>query len=99
MKYNDKMNKMILGIGESTMKLMQQTSYTSPEKYRFPDEKDNATFRREHYQFKKKMTELQSSINALKNNDEEHESEAISIIMNASSYMNEYMKVLDKLFL
>lgn len=98
MKYNKKMNEMIIGIGESTLKLMQQTSYTSPEKYRFNDERDS-TFRREHYQFKKKMTELQSAINALKNEDEEHESEAISIIMNASSYMNEYMKILDKLFL
>ena len=98
MKYNKKMNEMILGIGESALKLMQQTSYTTPEKYRFNDERDSE-FRREHYQFKKEMTKLQSAINALKNQDEEHESEAISIIMNASSYMDKYMKILDKLFL
>lgn len=70
----------------------------SVEKYRFNDESDSE-FRREHYQFKKEMTKLQSAINALKNQDEEHESEAITIIMNASSYMDKYMKILDKLFL
>ena len=80
------------------MKLMQQTSYTSPEKYRFNDERD-AEFRREHYQFKREMTKLQIAINMMKNEDELHEEESIAIIMNASSLMNRYMKTLDKLFL
>lgn len=98
MKYNNKMNEMIIGIGESTLKLMQQTSYTTPEKYRFNDERDSE-FRREHYQFKREMTKLQIAINMMKNEDELHEEESIAIIMNASSLMNRYMKTLDKLFL
>lgn len=98
MKYNTKMNEMIIGIGESTLKLMQQTSYTSPEKYHFNDERD-AEFRREHYRFKREMTKLQIAINMMKNEDELHEEESIAIIMNASSLMNRYMKTLDKLFL